>query len=130
MTFSRDAHVLSTPDISGHRLFRCKMNFSFLGNKKYKNNILCFNANLLPDRAVLDTYQRAIENNLPPWPNEDVKANEILNHIRSAVDEVSENVLGNKCTNTDRDWLTPEAIVQIQQKHGFRKQFGSKSVES
>ena len=30
-----DGYVLSTPDISDHRLVRCKMNFSFLCNKKY-----------------------------------------------------------------------------------------------
>ena len=33
MQFIRDAHVLSTPDMSDHRLVRCKMNFSFLCNK-------------------------------------------------------------------------------------------------
>ena len=126
----RDAHVLSTPGISGHRLVRCKRNFSYLDNKIYKNNILRFNGNLLPDPAVLDTYQGAIENNLPPLPNEDAEANEILHHIRSAVNEVSENVLGNKFGSTDRDWITPEALVQIQQKHEICKQFGSKSVES
>ena len=37
--FIKDAHVLSTPDISDHRLVRCKMNFFFLCNKKYRNNI-------------------------------------------------------------------------------------------
>ena len=63
------------------------MNFSFLCNKKYKNNTLRFNTNLLCDRAMLDTYQRAIENNLPPLPNDDVEANEILPHIKSAVNE-------------------------------------------
>ena len=71
MKFIKDVHVLSTPDISDHRLVRCKMSFSFLCNKKYKNNILRFNTNLLFDHAVLDAYQRAIENNLPLLPNDD-----------------------------------------------------------
>ena len=92
--FIKDAYVLSTPYISDPRLVRCKMNFSFLCNKKYKKNTLRFNTNLLSDRAMLDTYQRAIENNLPPLPNDDVEANEILPHVKSAVNEVSENVLG------------------------------------
>ena len=105
------------------------MNFSFLCNKKYKNNILCFNTNLLSDRAVLGTYQRAIENNLPLLPNDDVEANEILHRIKSAVNEASKNMLGKKPTNTDRHWITPETLVHIQQKHEIRKQFGSKSVE-
>ena len=34
--FIKDAHVLSTPDISDHRLVRCKMNFSFSCIKKLK----------------------------------------------------------------------------------------------
>ena len=63
------------------------MNFSFLCNKKYKNNTLRFNTNLLSDRAMLDTYQRAVENNLAPLPNDDVEANEILPQIKSAVNE-------------------------------------------
>ena len=105
------------------------MNFSFLCNTKYKNNILRFNTNLLSGRAVLDTYQRAIEINLPPLPNNDAEANEILHRIKSEVNEVSENVFGKKPTNTDREWITPETLVQIQQKHEIRKQFGSKSVE-
>ena len=82
MKFIKDAHVLSALDISDHRLVRCKMNLSFLCNKKYKNKILRFNTNLLSDCAVLDTYQRAIENNLPHLPNDDVEANEILHHIK------------------------------------------------
>ena len=105
------------------------MNFSFLCNKKYKITILCFSTNLFSDRAVLDTYQHAIENNLPPLPNDDIEANEILHYIKSTVNEVSENVLGKKSTNTDIDWITPETLVEIQQKHEIRKQFGSKSVE-
>ena len=96
-----DAHVLSAPDISDHKLVSCKMNFTFLYNTKYKKNTLSFNTNLLSDRAVLNTYQRAIENNLSPLPNDDVEANEILHHIKSAVNEVSENVLGKKPINTD-----------------------------
>ena len=84
---------------------------------------------MLSDRAVLDTYQRAIENNLPPLPNDDVEANEILPHVKSAVNEVSENVLGKKPINTNRDWITPENLVQVQQKHEIRKHFGLKSVE-
>ena len=64
MKFIKDVHVLSTPDIGDHRLVRC--------NKKYKNNVSRFNTNLLSDRAVLDTYQCAIENNLPPLPNDGV----------------------------------------------------------
>ena len=100
MKFIKD--VLSTRGISDHRLVRCRMNFSFLCNKKYKNKVLQFSTNLLSDRAVLDTYQRAIENNLPPLSNDDVEANEILHHIKSAVNEVSENVLGKKPTNTER----------------------------
>ena len=120
MKFIKDAHVLSTPDISDHRLVRCKMNFSFLCYKKHKNIILGFNTNLSSDCAVLDTYQRAIENSLPPLPNDDVEANEILHHIKSAVNEVSDNVLGKKPTNTDRDWITPETLVQIQQKQEIR----------
>ena len=96
-----DAHVLSASDISDHKLVSCKMNFSFLYNTKYKKNTLSFNTNLLSDRAVLNTYQRAIENNLSPLPNDDVEANEILHHIKSAVNEVSENVLGKKPINTD-----------------------------
>ena len=66
------------------------------------------------DHAVLDTYQRAIENNLPPLPNDDVEANEILHRIKSAVNEVSENVLGKKPLNTDRDWITTETLIQMQ----------------
>ena len=100
MKFIKD--VLSTRGISDHRLVRCRMIFSFLCNKKYKNKVLRFSTNLLSDRAVLDTYQRAIENNLPPLSNDDVEANEILHHIKSAVNEVSENVLGKKPTNTER----------------------------
>ena len=103
MKFIKDAHVLSTPNISDHRLVRCKINFSFLCNKKYKNNILCFNTNLLPDHAILDAYQRATENNLSHLPNYDVEANEIFHHIKSAVNEPSKNVLGKKPTNTERD---------------------------
>ena len=57
---------------------------------------------MLSDRTVLDSSQHAIENNLPPLPNDDVEANEILQHIKSAVNEVSENVLGKKPTNTER----------------------------
>ena len=102
-------------------IVRCNMNFSFLCNKKYKNNILQFNTNLL---SVLDTYQGAIENNLPSLPNDDVEAKEIFHHIKSAVNEVSENVLGKKPTNTGRDWMTPETLVQIQQTHEICKQFG------
>ena len=81
---------------------------------------------MLSDRAVLNTYQRAIENNLSPLPNDDVEANEILHHIKSAVNEVSENVLGKKPINTDWDWITPETLAQMQQKHEILKQFGSK----
>ena len=105
------------------------MNFSFLCNKKYKIKILRFSTNLFSDRAVLDTYQHAMENNLPPLPNDDIEANEILHYIKSTVNEVSENVLGKKSTNTDIDWITPETLVEIQQKHEIRKQFSSKSVE-
>ena len=129
MKFIKDAHLLSIPDISDHRLVRCKMSFSFLCNKKYKNNISRFNANLLSDHAVLDAYQRAKENNLPLLPNDDVEANEIFHHIKSAVNEASKNVLGKKPTNTERDWITPETLAQIHQKHEIRRQFGSKSVE-
>ena len=129
MKFIKYAHVLSTPDIIDHRIVKCKMNLSFLCNKKYKNSILRLIVNLLPDRAVIDTYQRATENNLQPLPNDDVEANEILHHIKPGVNEVSENVLGKKPTNTDRDWITPETLVQIQQKHEIRKQFVSKLVE-
>ena len=129
MKFIKDAHVLSTPDISNHRLVRCKMNFSFLCNKKYKNNILRFTTNLLSDNAALDAYQRAIENKLPPLPNDDVEANEIFHHIKSAVNEASKNVLGKKPINTERDWITPETLAQIHQKHEVRRQFGSKSVK-
>ena len=129
MKFIKDAHVLSTPDISDHRLVRCKMNFSFLCNKKYQNNILRFSTNLLSNHAVVDTYQRAIENNLPPLPNNDVEANEIFHHIKSAVNESSKNVLVKKPTKTERDWITPENLAQIHQKHEIRGQFGSKSVE-
>ena len=93
------------------------------------SNTVNFNTYLLSDWAILDTYQRAIENNLPPLPHDDVEANEILHHIKSAVNEVSENVLSKKPTNNDRAWIKPETIVQIQQKHEIRKQFGSKSVE-
>ena len=129
MKFIKDAHVLSTPDISDHRLVRCKMKFSFLCNKKYKNNILHFSTNLLSDYAILDAYQRAIENNLPHLPNDDVKANEILHHIKSPVNEASKNVLGKKPINTEKDWITPETPAQIHQKHEIHWQFSSKSVE-
>ena len=121
MKFIKDVHVLSTPDISDQRLVRCKMNFSFLCNKKYKNNILSFNKNLLSDHAVLDAYQRAIENKLLPLPNDDVEANEILHHIKSAASEASKNVLGKKPTNTERNWITPETLAQIHQKHEIRR---------
>ena len=120
MKFIKYAHVLSTPDIIDHRIVKCKMNLSFLCNKKYKNSILRICTKLLSDCAVLDTYQRAIESNLPPLPNDDVEANEILHHIKPAVNEVSENVIGKKSTNTDRDCITPETLVQIQQKHKIR----------
>ena len=120
MKFIKYTHVLSTPDIIDHRIVKCKMNLSFLCNKKYKNSILRLIVNLLPDRAVIDTYQRATENNLQPLPNDDVEANEILHHIKPAVNEVSENVIGKKSTNTDRDCITPETLVQIQQKHKIR----------
>ena len=79
-------------------------------------------------RAILDTYQLAIENSLQP-SSDDVEANEILHHIKSEVNEVSENVLGKKPTDTDRDWITPKNLVQIQEKYEIRKQFGSKPVE-
>ena len=36
MQLIRDAHVLSTPDMSDHRLVRCKMNFPFLCSKNTK----------------------------------------------------------------------------------------------
>ena len=79
-------------------------------------------------RAILDTYQLAIENSLQP-SSDDVEANEILHHIKSEVNEVSENVLGKKPTDTDRDWITPKTLVQIQEKYEIRKQFRSKPVE-
>ena len=74
------------------------MNFLFLRIKKYK--IIFYasaqSTNLLSDSAVLDTNQCTIENNLPPLPNDNVEANEILHHIKSAVNEVSEDVVGTK----------------------------------
>ena len=82
----------------------------------------------MSDCAVLDTYQRAIENSLQP-SSDDVEANEILHHIKSEVNEVWENVLGKKPTDTDRDWIIPETLVQIHEKQQIRKQFGSKPVE-
>ena len=83
----------------------------------------------MSDHAVLDAFQRAIENNLTPLPNDDIEANEIFHHIKSAVNEASKNVLGKKPTNPERDWITPETLAQIHQKHEIRRQFGSKSVE-
>ena len=129
MKFIKDAHVLSTPDISDRRLVRCKMIFQFLCNKRYKNNILHFNSNLLSDRVVLDTYQHAVEDILPLSPNEDVEVNKIHHHNKSAVNEVQEIALGKKPKNTARDWITPQTLVQIQQKHKIHKPFGSNSVE-
>ena len=125
--FVKDTHVLFTPDISDHRLVRCKMNFLFLCNKKkYKNSILRFNTNLLSDLAVLDTYQGAIENNLPPLPNNHAEAKEILHHIKSAFNEVSENVFGEKPTNTERDWITLETFIQNTKN----KKFASSLVQN
>ena len=61
----------------------------------------------MSDSAVLDTYQCTIENNLPPLPNDNVEANEILYHIKSAVNEVSEDVVG---TKTHKDWQRMDNI--------------------
>ena len=83
----------------------------------------------MSDHAVLDAYKRAMENNLPPLPNDDVQVNEIFHRIKSAVNEASENILGKKPTNTEKAWITPETLAQIHQKHEIRRQFGSKSVE-
>ena len=42
--------------------------------------------------------------------------NQMKFFITSSLQSVSENVLAKKPTNTDRDWITPETLVQIQQK--------------
>ena len=81
---------------------------------------------MLSDLAVLDTYQGAIENNLPPLPNNHAEGKEILHHIKSAFNEVSENVFGEKPTNIERDWITLETFIQNTKN----KKFASSLVQN
>lgn len=128
LKFIKDSRIVSKPDISDHRLVRCKMTFSFLCQKKFKSKNVRYNIKLLEEETILNNYQNELKNHLPTAPNTNEGAKEILQRITSAITKTSAIVLG-KPPKINKEWITPETVAKIKEKYTIRKEFGSNSIQ-
>jgi len=127
LKFIKDSCVISKPDISDHRLVRCKMNFSFVCQKKFSSKNVRYNIKLLSDENTIINYQNELKNHLPPTPNVNNDAEELLQHITNSITKTSTLVLG-RPPKIHKEWITLETVAKIKEKHIIRKEFGSNSI--
>ena len=123
-----DAHTVSHPDISDHRLLRCKARLTF-SPQKNKSNRQRFDINKLKDPETQKAFSTGVENLLKSNNVDLDSAQHQFDLIQTALLQTSTTVLGKPPPQPKPEWLSNATIDSIKQKHETRKRFGHKSIE-
>lgn len=119
-----DAHTMSQPDISDHRLVRCKIMLANFFKRKKAPTTQKFNVSRLKSSETAATFAEQADSILTD--SDDVQL--LMNNIQSALIETSTSVLGKKVNNQNNHWITTETKDDISNKRLIRKDHGVKSI--
>ena len=118
----QDSGVISHPDISDHRMVRCKSLLTF--NKRHKSCIkptLKFNTKKLKDDVVKELFAEKVADNLNKYHSKDSNATALFENIQQSLLDASENVLGIRKPTKPEDWITDETLQAITRKRNIRR---------
>ena len=122
-----DAGVLSTPDISDHRLVRCKAVIQFLHRKSAPVKTARYDDSRLNDPTIAKSFSEQVTENLENASTENSQV--LMNHIENALKKAANNVLGKTAPSVRNDWITDSTKKYIHRKHEIRKEHGPSSME-
>ena len=123
----QDSGTISTPDISDHKMVRCKIKFSFPYNRRKESRPQSISKQLTHE-TIQQKYQLEIIKQVEQLENtssNQTKLSQIKNVLITSAQKVEE-----PSSNTARNnWISRETIQTIHKKHAIRKSKGSKSIE-
>ena len=122
-----DSHTSSCPDISDHRLVRCKAKLSFVPSKT-KTTRKRFNIAKLSDSNTQAEFSKQVSELLTEVRN-DSSIQELADSIQKTLLHVSDDVLGKPPKKESPPCLSETTIKSIKEKHDTRKKHGHKSIE-
>ena len=128
----QDARTLSTPDISDHRLLRCRVMVSFLKRQTNKfQNVPRYDIDKLKSEDTRNSFQKHITEvlELSNQKSNNRCAQEIMDVVENAIVTASDCALGKKEQRAHHNWITKETHRCIAEKHQIRKQYGFRSTE-
>ena len=123
----KNAHTMSHPDISDHRIVRCKAKLTFTPTRKDTTKTR-FNLEKLKDPAIQKQFSSTISEKLKS-ENPESSVQEQADNIQATLLETSADILGKPPAKRKPAWLSDTTIKSISQKHQTRKQHGHKSIE-
>ena len=120
-----DSCTVAHPDISDHRLVRCKV--------KLENFVKCkkpvvtprFDVAKLKSPGFTEQFATCVTENLEDSDN----VQGIMDNIENALKTASITVLGKKNSNINEHWITQETKDAVAQKRSIRLNSGVKSIE-
>ena len=125
-----DTHVISTPDISDHRLVRCKIKLRFLKRDgAMKHKIPRFDIGKLHNPVTANSFNENVTSLLKNDITLLTDSQDIMNNIEYALITSSEQILGKQPLNDVNNWITDATKQFILEKHLIRQTHGPSSLE-
>ena len=120
-----DSCTVAHPDISDHRLVRCKIKLENFIKRKKPVATTRFDVSKLKMHDVIEQFSACVTENLVDSDN----AQGLMDNIESALKTASKSVLGKKKCNRNEHWITQETKDAIAQKRSIRTTSGVRSIE-
>ena len=120
-----DSCTVAHPDISDHRLVRCKVKLANFVKHKKPVETMRFEVAKLKIPDVVEEFSARVSENLVDSDN----AQSLMDNIENALKTASKTALGKKSSNHNEHWITQETKDAIAEKRSTRTISGVKSIE-
>ena len=119
-----DSATLSHPDISDHRLVRCKAKLENFVKRKKSAVTIKYDVQKLREADTADSFAQHVTENL----NDSDNVQGLMDNIQNALQTAAMNVLGKK-PSTRKHYITQNTINAIAEKHKIRQTKGTHCIE-
>jgi len=119
-----DSATLSHPDISDHRLVRCKAKLDNFIKRKKSIVTIKYDVQKLKDAQVAESFAQHVTDNL----NDSDNVQGLMDNIQNALKTAAKTVLGKKSSSSEH-YIAQSTINAINEKHNIRQTKGVHCIE-
>ena len=124
----RDTHVVSNPDISDHRLLRCKVLINATVCYKSKSTPRYDVGKLRNPQTHLEFQENVSEILIKANVLQKEDVGDLYSTVKTSLIDSSAKVLGKLKPTKTEEWISPSTLQSIKLKHEIRKTLGPDSI--